>query len=516
MLLPTSGTPIAAPQGFTAFSFDATGTSSPFGPLFGEGFLSDDQTFIVYETTDNGCCRDLIFAGIPATTFPTSGITAYLLESDFVLESEVPFVRGISGGDLTVDGPAHAAIDWGSGIFAGALIAIDGQGFNQKSAASVFGGSVVTGTQATADLVGSMRGSTRVSSGEQAYFFDSDIELARDGDGNAFFGADDPDYFVFQSDGGATEEFAGTTTTYFPNVVTHVDTTETFGARTTRTLNGFSGGALQLINGSGSLIGTSFFGNSTGEPGDVNIFTDATNGTVTATIDVFANSIEQQLVADFGGTGFSAFFDDESFGAIEASATSAEFGGATVTNALLYMVTDELEEDGFLPTGVGFCQCEFLQWGFWGGDLELASGDRVRIHLANWVAGEVSSLAEISAVLGSATYFGHIIGTVNNEGKIYQAVGGYSQAYNFLTSSNPFSGTVDITNFDGADFNNIQVTGGGAGFTGSGPDTTESRGISLNGAFFKGGGDPVAQVGGGFSINVNAYGASGIFAADKQ
>ncbi len=39
--------------------------------------------------------------------------------------------------------------------------------------------------------------------------------------------------------------------------------------------------------------------------------------------------------------------------------------------------------------------------------------------------------------------------------------------------------------------------------------------IDLNGAFFSGGGDPVAEVGGGFSINGIDYEASGIFASAK-
>ena len=39
--------------------------------------------------------------------------------------------------------------------------------------------------------------------------------------------------------------------------------------------------------------------------------------------------------------------------------------------------------------------------------------------------------------------------------------------------------------------------------------------ISLNGAFFSGGGDPVAAVGGGFDITGSGYEASGIFAGSK-
>ena len=577
--IPVTGTPLAsAPEGFTGFVAsglllgDGCGTCPfpvlPFNNV--SGFLSLDQEFLFYlaeepfdPTFDT---FSLLFAGVPtpASAFPTSGITAYNLEADFTLKSLIPFIRGDSGGDLeNITGfktvfevpPAPALIDWGNGVFGGALIAIDGQGFNQTSAASVFGGSVVDGTPATADLVGFMRGTARVFTDEQAHFLYSGIELSRDGDGNAFFGADNPDYFVFQSDGGATEEFAGKTTTYFPNVVTHVDTAETIGTRTTRTLNGFSGGAFELIGDTGVPLVTSLFGNTTGEPGDVNIVTDATNGTIWATIDVTqidnvtqigdaklisevklireVNLISNtkliefdeksdpgRIAAAFGGTGVSAYFDDKSFGALEESPTSAAFSGTEVTNARLYLVTDALASGDFLPAGVDFCQCEFLEWGFWGGDLGLdlePGSDHVRVHLANWVAGEIPALD--MPMEGIATYSGHAIGTVlNNEGEveaIYQAVGGFSQTYDFATGSGEFS----ITDFDGADY------GGGVGaipgqenrFTGSGFGNLEAaRDISLNGAFYKGGGDPVAAVGGGFNITSGTgYQASGIFAADK-
>jgi hypothetical protein len=47
---------------------------------------------------------------------------------------------------------------------------------------------------------------------------------------------------------------------------------------------------------------------------------------------------------------------------------------------------------------------------------------------------------------GIATYSGHAIGTVNNDGDIYQAVGGFSQTYNFATGIK--SGSFSVTNFD--------------------------------------------------------------------
>ena len=277
---------------------------------------------------------------------------------------------------------------------------------------------------------------------------------------------------------------------------------------------------MQIIDGvTGSLLSTTLFDNPNDNPLDIEILTDATNGTITATIDVQragGESGEGQIEASFGGTGVSAFFDDESFGAIEASATSAAFEGAPVTNALLYMVTDALEGggSGFLPAGVDFCQCEFLQWGFWGGDLELSSGQHIRIHLANWVAGEIPALVDLPTT-GIATYSGHAIGTVNaGLGEAYfQAVGGFTQTYDFATQAGAFS----VTKFDGVTYNGgvSAISGQENRFMGTATVSSPTRTLNLNGAFFSGGGDPVAQVGGGFDITGPGYEASGIFAGAK-
>ena len=182
------------------------------------------------------------------------------------------------------------------------------------------------------------------------------------------------------------------------------------------------------------------------------------------------------------------------------------------------MATDDLDlglmtGDVFELSSPDICQCEFLQWGSWGGDIQLNSEIGDDSVLAYWVAGEVSSLAEITALSGSADYSGHIIGIVN-DGTIFPAVGGFDvQDYVFATGSGDFT----VTQFDNVSYSGT-LTGGGAGFTGSGfEDGAEpDKSIDLNGAFFSGGGDPAAQVGGGFSINGDGYEASGIFAADKQ
>ncbi|MEE8214731.1 MAG: hypothetical protein V3R79_09090, partial [Alphaproteobacteria bacterium] len=537
-----------------------------------------------------------------------------------------------------------------------------------------------------------------------------------DGDDNAFFGLTDPDYFVFQSVGGATDEFAATTTTYFPNVVAHVDTTETFGTRTTRTLNGFAGGLSQRIDSAGNVISAFMFGNTNDLPTDIAILTDATTGTLTAVFDVQkigAVGDDNHLVASFGGAGRSAFFDDESFGAFESgtpaqfttvtnpavnpflvgghlyqttdgvtgahpgggfrfTSNSSDFGtvfpidlvgdfpdagvvptalefelhegenvfdftassfnrpfyglslffndtgvsfnpalgsgvfpgdlvafttgdadagggstgfgtpsditfthdfdsaggtvlysgatvltlpdsqvsitnfeatnvfpffptfpnsaeftasftitvvssgptGPAVTGTDLYMVTSGAFRSNGFPGAASECACQFLEWGFWGGEIRFATGDRERIHLANWVAGDnIASGAILDGLPAgaTATYNGHLIGTVLNAGDVYQAMGGFGMTFNF---DNPTASTINVTGFDTVDYN-AGVSGLQDGiYQASGADTSAlSRTINFTGAFFGGGGDPVAETGGQFNVDGGAnYSASGIFA----
>ncbi len=286
-----------------------------------------------------------------------------------------------------------------------------------------------------------------------------------------------------------------------------------------RTLTGFSGGVFTAVDfdefGNITFTDTGVFANTSGDPADIQIVTEVvggttSNGTVTATFDVQeidAVGNDSRLVAEFGGTGVSEFVDNTKF-RIDDPAASATLDGDPLDVAIFVLATNDLVA---LPAG-DFCECQFLQWGLWTAHLEdtpsvdLETADL----LAFWVAGELPALLDMPTT-GTATYSGHAIGAVIDEAGVHQAVGDFSQTYNFATNS----GMVDITSFDGANFVDIPVTGSGAGFTGMGEDTTEGLDIELNGAFFSGGGDPVAQVGGGFSIN-GIFDASGIFAADKQ
>ncbi|MSP51554.1 MAG: hypothetical protein EXQ91_04060 [Alphaproteobacteria bacterium] len=84
-----------------------------------------------------------------------------------------------------------------------------------------------------------------------------------------------------------------------------------------------------------------------------------------------------------------------------------------------------------LPTGVSFCQCRYLQWGFFG--YSYGQGGNVRREDANlgvFVAGPLPMPSDIPTT-GTATFTGHAIGTVSVNSGTYVAAGGFSNAWNF-------------------------------------------------------------------------------------
>jgi trimeric autotransporter adhesin len=230
----------------------------------------------------------------------------------------------------------------------------------------------------------------------------------------------------------------------------------------------------------------------------------------------------------FGGaTGNSALIDDNIYGAAESQTAPSLVNGTPVQSAQLYLLSS-----GAAPppssllqgTGASYCQCQYLQWGYWGGDLTSPSGtsmpriDRGAINF--WVAGPITPLADINklAMQGAVgNYAGHMIGSVFNNGQQYVAAGGVNATYNFGTQTGSFA----VTNYDGHSFATSGkpiVQGGGTQYSfGINTITNQGRPIAgaFNGSFY---GPSAAETGGNFAFRSTAgptYLTSGIFAAKR-
>ena len=198
-----------------AGSFSVTATEQPFGSgvLTGNGFLTSDQEFVLYELTDQSDGHKIFgWAGVPTTTFPTTGATFYNFRRDFVMDSDVPFVSKASGGSIISNlstAEADAAIFWDTSGSSSALRpfgarfgGLSGEGPSQQSVISVLIGDVTTLGFDTA-INGFMRGSSRVSTSIQSHIFAGEFETSDDafltaGDSNDFYGGTSPDYFVLE------------------------------------------------------------------------------------------------------------------------------------------------------------------------------------------------------------------------------------------------------------------------------------------------------------------------------
>ena len=127
------------------------------------------------------------------------------------------------------------------------------------------------------------------------------------------------------------------------------------------------------------------------------------------------------------------------------------------------------------PDGTSIPQYEHLKWGFFFGDTKTTPGQREHVHLGTWIAGKIPT-GDSLGLKGTATYTGHSIGNVFNNGSLYTAVGSFNNQWDFDKRTGTvqmdfdktaYTGTTAIKdssfNFDG----NLSATGRTGGLQGS-------------------------------------------------
>lgn len=338
---------------------------------------------------------------------------------------------------------------------------------------------------------------------------------------------------------------------YSVNLGTKTTTPSGIGAsRTDQTVVGYVAGLVESSTAPGSprIIATVDPSGNSGTPDGISLTTSATNNRASATITLPSWNSGSGTSATFllgSTTGTSAstsvFIDDKTYAARDVPASqfnsTTTIGGNTGTDVTSNTVIVSYNAaagttaatNPFLAAGITPCTCDFLTWGWWGGDISYSSGSTYnasgieRLNLATYVAGKLATTTQLPNV-GTATFSGSAIGNVQLGSSSYVGVGTYtnswtwgggggSGSFTLNFDSRTYSGTTTMTSGTVQFSSPLSNTSGGASLSGN-----------LNGAFFQSGGSVAGQAG-SFSVTgtvpatgggSNSYNAGGTFVAKKQ
>jgi hypothetical protein len=534
--------------------FGPAGTFSPLGPVSGTSFMSADGTFFYANLTpvNSPNQREFVFGGVPVNQSfyaPTRNVRlfAFAVQQDAALQSPIPFVTNSTGGNIPspsvspfyVVAPANSALgafnpNIDSNVvptrFLQASLAINGQSANQSSALVVNTGGFLTSSD-TGSVIGSgfVRSSFLPNGTSLPVRIASSSATVPDGFNNNLFGGNAISGFAIDQNGyNANLNFQQQLASQFPYGCTTVNYAFNHPvAVTALPVNIGASRTSQMLFGSvGGIIYPQTAANGFGQPyvsyGDASVATGTNQNHVSATLDgfdIFAAGNQPRLTLYFGGQSpnRSAFIDDSNFTAIESSNQSSMLNGTTNGSLTGAIVTSNLvSSNTLLPNGL--CQqCQFLQWGYWTGQLDIpnATGTAVvrtdRAHINTWVAGIPTVTLPPGGV---GTFTGNALGTVYNNGASYLAAGGFTNTYNFGSQT----GTVAISNFDSRTFagtvQGITSVAANGQVIHSYMGALSGSGLSgrANGTFF---GPGAPETGGSFAVQSPTYLASGIFAGKR-
>ena len=447
-------------------------------------------------------------------------VREYALTEDPIAQSPVPFFRddiyGVVNEYYDPDGPDYGVdpqlalsstnlivveSDGGNDMRAfQSWVHISGEGDQQKSAAFLYAGGVGENDDGKLQIDGGRRGTYRTDAYVGPINMRGGAASIAGGSGDHFFG-ENADHFVIGAtpspadyysdvalDGEVyTEGFDGAYGTHHvASLVGEKPITE-YGqpgqpTRTTRDITGF-------ISGMGESNANANPYALASQAPNLTLHLDSVTNTVQGEAELFdvlnQDTVAASYLIGFGRSGASgggsAFVDDHVFGAQKdndpAKTRIRTDGGDDVAHTGqftpgTYLVSGRANPiDGYQHLE-GCEECDFIDWGWWGTRVEVAAGaseeipdDRVDyVHMGTWVAGDVSSEAEIEDLVDGSTevpfgatvyYSGTVIGNVARETESgtasYIATGDLDVSYNFSNRS----GGVSINNFD----NNVYLSG---------------------------------------------------------
>ncbi|HZT86401.1 MAG TPA: FecR domain-containing protein [Stellaceae bacterium] len=541
---------------------------SPLGPAAGTAFTTADGTFFYSYLTPTASPseRVFVFGGTPVsqaffTPVAQQSFLTFQLQPDGALASgtqpqTIPFLPPQFGGsmpnasvsNLFIGVPINSFLgDTGTSVatakFLQGSLAVNGQGASQTSALAITTGQFFpeanTGMAAGG---GGVVGTVMPAATASPVHISSAVATVPDANGNSLFGGNSLSGFVLDQNNypinvatltlqlASAAQFGQTTANYaFNQPALATATPSTVGSQT-QSLNesGFFGGIMthttNPATGSPYVIsGTTTVGSVAASDRLSAVFSGSDPFTA-------AQSGLNNLVLSFGSTtsqtngAFGTYIDNNLYGARASVVTPSSINGNTLAlpqnsttatpSPSIGMVTSAVVGNNWFPSGVTACACQFLQWGYWTGQLSSTTSQGFgvnrtdRAYINTWLAGMPTVTLPTT---GIGTYNGAAVGTVFNNGATYLAAGNFNQTYNFGT----MSGTVNITNFDGQNYT-ATVSGSGRTFGGNliGLSNSGLEG-PVNGGFF---GPNAKETGGNFNIFGNIptrYFASGIFAGKQ-
>ncbi|HZK91620.1 MAG TPA: hypothetical protein VFC56_15870, partial [Stellaceae bacterium] len=516
----------------------AVSGQGPFGPVSGTAFLTSDSSYF-YASLSGGGQVALIQGGIPITNPATrvgtpNQVLAFNVQQDPALGSTIPFIRGSAGGNIpgaTVS-PLYLVTPSGSLLLdpAGtttsrtlqASLGINGTGPGQQS---VLVASIGFINDAAPQLIGSLRGTSLLSSTGNPLLITSGVNSIADGVGGGLYGRSGLSGIALGSNAAAETPLSGAATPYNFN---HPAVATATPAGVGPGLSGISAsfipssgyfGGMMFSNQAAPYIitGTNQFNQTGAATFSANFFSDPlpagpANG---------LTSINFTFGGQPGATPNSTIIDGNIYGATEGSGGATLFdtnGSQTSGTQQLYLISGAAAPlPNSIIAGGNLCSgCAYSQWGYWGGGVQSNFGGGNRIDLGNinfFVAGQPTV---VLPTLGTGTYSGNAVGAANNNGAQYIASGTFNTAYDFGAKF----GTFNLT-FDGRSLiASPGVSGSTAGvYTGALVDlATHGSGFTGNvtGRFFgplNGAGVP-PETGGNFSFQSNVgtfYSAGGVF-----
>jgi trimeric autotransporter adhesin len=536
-----AGPPLRIPLVPGTASFGPLGTVSPLGPVSGTSYLSADGTFFyanlmpVISPTE----REFVAGGLPASasSLASAPIAAFAVQPDAALQSNIPFIRNDAGGNLANAYVSPLFIAPHTSATLQSSLAINGLGADQQSVlVTAIGNAATLQSSGMPMLSGVVRGSSQLSALGPSLRIGSNFASVVDGSGNSLYGAQAISGFVLDQTRYASTApgSTGLTTPVIPSTASEVPlqgAATNYGFTQPATPTNLPVGvgvnrtSQSLLRGHfGGLMNTTAQAQPYAITGRTALSTNADTNRITAVL----TSQKRHPTAGISsvtmafGPGNSAFIDNNIYGAAENRSTPATINGKPAQAAQLYLLSSGAAPPptSLLPSGASYCQCQYLQWGYWGGDITTANpngGAAPRIDRGNinfWTAGQITPAADINKLAAQGAvgnYSGHMIGSVFNNGAQYVAAGGVAATYNFGTQAGSFS----VINYDGRSFTTAgkPITQGANYKFG----ITDVPGITgaVKGSFY---GPMAAETGGNFTFRTTAgptYLTSGIFAAKR-